>query len=183
MGSMLAAVNNVGASADADGEGDFDGGGYSYSREALATAGLPPGGTSTVDGLTFTWPSSPPGRPDNATATKQTLTLSGTKLAFVGSAANGARTKPATVTFTDGTTAAVDVGFSDWTLGGGGAAPSFGNVILANTPYRNQSGGGSEKVATHIFATKTYVAPEGKTLASVVLPDDANMHIFAVALG
>ncbi|WP_434439642.1 GH92 family glycosyl hydrolase [Lentzea sp. E54] len=180
-GSMLAAVNNVGASADATGEGDFDGGGYSYSREALATAGLPPGGTGTVDGLTFTWPSSPPGRPDNATAAKQTLALSGTRLAFVGSAANGARTKPATVTFTDGTTATVEIGFSDWTLGGGGAAPSYGNVIVAATPYRNQLGGGNEKVATHIFATKTYVAPEGKTLQGVTLPEDGNMHVFAIA--
>jgi hypothetical protein len=87
------------------------------------------------------------------------------------------------VTFTDGTTASVDIGFSDWTLGGGGATPSFGNVVLATTPYRNTSGGGNEKVATHIFATKTYVAPEGRTLASVVLPEDVNMHVFAVALG
>jgi hypothetical protein len=182
-GSMLAAVNNVGASDDADGEGDFDGGGYSYSRQALAAAGLSPGGTGKVDGLTFTWPSSPPGRPDNATAAKQTLALSGTRLAFLGSATNGARTRPAVVTFTDGTTASLDIGFSDWTLGGGGQAPSYGNVIIANTPYRNQLGGGSEKVATHIFATKTYVAPEGKTLASIVLPEDVNLHIFALAMG
>ncbi|KJK43617.1 alpha-mannosidase [Lentzea aerocolonigenes] len=182
-GSMLAAVNNVGASDDATGEGDFDGGGYSYSRQALAAAGLSPGGTGTVDGLSYTWPASPPGRPDNATAAKQTLALSGTRLAFLGSATNGARTRPAVVTFTDGTTATVEIGFSDWTLGGGGAAPSYGNVIVANTPYRNQSGGGSEKVATHIFATKTYAAPEGKTLASIVLPDDVDLHVFAVALG
>jgi hypothetical protein len=25
--------------------------------------------------------------------------------------------------------------------------------------------------------------PEGKTLASIVLPEDVNLHIFAVALG
>src|SRR5688500_3337125 len=178
---MLAAVNNVGASDDADGEGDFDGGGYSYSRQALATAGLKPGGTSTVDGLSFVWPNSPAGRPDNVTAAKQTITLTGTKLAFVGSAANGARTRPATVTFTDGTTATVEIGLSDWTLGGGGQTPSYGNVIVAATPYRNQSGGGSEKVATHIFATKTYVAPEGKALQSVTLPEDVNLHVFAIA--
>jgi hypothetical protein len=182
-GSMLAAVNNVGTSDDADGDGDFDGGGYSYSRQALATAGLSPGAAGTVDGLAFTWPSSPPGRPDNATAAKQTLALSGTRLAFLGAAANGARTRAAVVTFTDGTTASVDIGFSDWTLGGGGQTPSYGNVIVANTPYRNQSGGGSEKVATHIFATKTYTAPEGKTLASIVLPEDADLHVFAVAVG
>ncbi len=180
-GSMLAAVNNVGASDDATGDGDFDGGGYSYSRQALATAGLVPGQTGTVDGLTFTWPGSPAGRPDNVTAHKQTLALSGSRLAFLGSAANGARTRTATVTFTDGTTAPVEIGFSDWTLGGGGQAPSYGNVVVADTPYRNQLGGGSEKVATHIFATKTYVAPEGKALRSIVLPEDGDLHVFAVA--
>ncbi|MGZ3142807.1 GH92 family glycosyl hydrolase [Lentzea chajnantorensis] len=182
-GSMLAAVNNVGASDDATGDGDFDGGGYSYSRQALATAGLVPGQTGTVDGLTFTWPGSPAGRPDNVTANEQKLTLSGTRLAFLGSAANGARTRTATVTFTDGTTAPVEIGFSDWTLGGGGATPSYGNVVVAATPYRNQLGGGNEKVATHIFATKTYTAPEGKVLQGIVLPEDGDLHVFAVATG
>ncbi|TWP53532.1 glycoside hydrolase family 92 protein [Lentzea tibetensis] len=180
-GSLLAAVNNVGASDDETGEGDFDGGGYSYSRQALAAAGLKPGGTSTVDGLTFTWPSSPPGRPDNAEAAGQRIDVTGTKLAFVGSATNGARVKTATVTFTDGTTATIELGFSDWTLGGGQQTPSYGNVIVANTPYRNQLGGGNEKVATHILATKTYTVPEGKQLRSVTLPTDEDLHVFAVA--
>ncbi|GLZ35392.1 alpha-1,2-mannosidase [Lentzea sp. NBRC 105346] len=181
VGSLLAAVNNVGISDDETGDADFDGGGYSYSKQALAAAGLKPGETSTVDGLSFAWPNSPAGRPDNATANGQVLALTGTKLSFIGAATNGARTKTATVTFTDGTTATVDIGFSDWTLGGGGQAPSYGNVIIANTPYRNESGGGNEKVATHIFATKTFVVPDGKQLKSITLPTDEDLHVFAVA--
>ncbi|QFZ21629.1 GH92 family glycosyl hydrolase [Saccharothrix syringae] len=182
-GSMLAAVNNTGTSEDETGDGDFDGGGYSYSRRALAAAGLVPGGTGEVGGLAFRWPDSPAGRPDNAVAAGQRLDVTGTRLAFVGSATNGARARTAEVTFTDGTTAAVELGFSDWTLGGGSAGPSYGNAVVATTPYRNQSGGGSEQVATHIFATKVFAAPEGRRLRSVTLPADEDLHVFAVASG
>jgi predicted alpha-1,2-mannosidase len=184
-GSMLAAVNNIGISDDSGvtEEASFDGGGYSFSRQALAAAGLTSGGTGTVDGLTFRWPDSPEGRPDNAITAGQTLDVSGTRLAFVGSGANGNNTANATVTYTDGTTGTVEVAFSDWTLGGGAGTPSYGNVIVAKTPYRNQSGGGSEQVVTHIFATKTFQAPEGKQLRSVKLPANENLHVFTIAMG
>ncbi|ACU37728.1 GH92 family glycosyl hydrolase [Actinosynnema mirum] len=181
--SMLAAVDNAGISDDATGAADFDGGGYSYSRQALAAAGLVAGGTGSVDGLAFAWPDSPAGLPDNAVADGQRITAEGTRLAFVGSATNGQRAEDAVVEFTDGSTATTQLGFSDWTLGGGGSAPAYGNVVVATTPYRNQSGGGKESVATHIFATRTYTAPEGKRIAAVVLPVDDGLHVFAVATG
>jgi predicted alpha-1,2-mannosidase len=181
-GSMLAAVNNIGISDDKGSEeADFDGGGYSYSRQALAAAGLTSGGTGTVDGLTFTWPNSPEDRADNAYAAGQSIDVTGTKLSFIGSAAGGGRAALATVTYTDGTTGTVELGFSDWTLGGGSQNPGFGNVIVAKTPYRNQVGGGNELVVTHIFATKTFTAPEGKTLKSVKLPNNDGLHVFALA--
>jgi hypothetical protein len=85
------------------------------------------------------------------------------------------------VTFTDGTSAPIDLGFSDWTLGGGSQNPAYGNVVVAKTPYRNQIGGGSEQVVTHIFATKTFTAPEGKVLKSVKLPTNGGLHVFAIA--
>jgi predicted alpha-1,2-mannosidase len=181
-GSMLAAVNNIGVSDDKGSEeADFDGGGYSYSKQALAAAGLTPGGTGTVDGLSFTWPNSPEDRPDNVITEGQGIDVSGTRLAFLGAAAGGGRTAAATVTYTDGTTGTVDLGFSDWTLGGGAQNPSYGNVVVAKTPYRNQIGGGNEQVVTHIFATKTFTAPDGKVLRSVKLPTDDGLHVFAIA--
>ena len=181
-GSMLAAVNNIGVSDDKGSEeADFDGGGYSYSKQALAAAGLTPGGTGTVDGLTFTWPDSPDDRADNVIAAGQSIDVTGTKLSFIGAAADGGRTAPATVTYTDGTTGTVDLGFSDWTLGGGGQNPSYGNVVVAKTPYRNQIGGGNELVVTNIFATKTFTAPDGKVLKSVKLPTNGGLHVFAIA--
>jgi hypothetical protein len=111
----------------------------------------------------------------------QSIDVGGTRLSFLGAAADGGRTAAGTVTFTDGTTAPIDLGFSDWTLGGGSQNPAYGNVIVAKTPYRNQIGGGNEQVVTHIFATRTYTAPAGKVLRSVQLPVNGGLHVFAIA--
>jgi len=168
-------------------EADFDEGGISYSKQALAAAGLTPGGTATVDGLTFTWPGVPAGDPDNVPADGQRLVLevpeTATRLSFVGSAINGNHEGKATITYTDGTTEVIDLSYSDWTLGGGRDTVKYGNVIVAVTPYRNQPGGGKEPVATHIFATKPVAFPAGKHPVSVVLPENTNLHVFAVATG
>ncbi|MGH1552660.1 hypothetical protein ACRAWF_13010 [Streptomyces sp. L7] len=118
-GTLLAAYNNTGVSDDTGehDEADYDGGGWSYSLQALAAAGLTPGGTGTVDGLGFTWPGSPNGRPDNVSAAGQTLQLPqpAANLSFVGSAVNGNQQTKATVTYTDGSTDVVDLSFTDWT--------------------------------------------------------------------
>jgi hypothetical protein len=88
-GTLLAAYDNTGFSDD-DGdrdEADYDGGGWSYSRQALAAASLTPGRQGTVGGLTFTWPDSPSGRPDNTSAHGQTIQLAepASVSAFIGS--------------------------------------------------------------------------------------------------
>ncbi len=166
-------------------EADFDGGGVSYSRQALAAAGLTPGGTGSVEGLTFTWPDVPVGDPDNVPADGQLLNLNlpagTTKLSFIGSAVNGNQQGTATLNFSDGTTQPVDLSFSDWTLGGGGDTVHFGNLIVATTPYRNESGGGRDNVTTHIFAT----APVSltRTPVSITLPKNRDLRLFTVAVG
>jgi hypothetical protein len=38
-------------------------------------------------------------------------------------------------------------------------------------------------VAAHIFATRTFAAPEGKQLRGVTLPSNDGLHVFAVATG
>src|SRR5439155_5895932 len=108
-GTFTVLRDNVGVSDDkgTHEEADYDGGGVSYSRQALAAAGLVPGGTGTVGGLSFTWPSVPAGEPDNIPSASQTLNLSGlpataTKLSFVGSAVNGNQQATAVVTYADG---------------------------------------------------------------------------------
>ncbi|MFD5817377.1 GH92 family glycosyl hydrolase [Streptomyces sp. NPDC127038] len=185
-GTLLAAYDNTGVSDDTGdhSEADYDGGGWSYSRQALADAGLTPGGTGTVDGLAFTWPRSPSGRPDNVSAASQTLELSSpaSRLSFIGSAVNGDQRTTATVTYTDGGTGSVDLSFTDWTVGGGGGTVQYGNETVARTAYRNVAGADKDPVATYVFATKPFTAPEGRTIRSVTLPDDADLHVFTLAV-
>ncbi|MFJ7967551.1 GH92 family glycosyl hydrolase [Streptomyces sp. NPDC096324] len=185
-GSLLAAYDNTGVSDDTGdhAEADYDGGGWSYSRQALADAGLIPGGRGTVDGLAFTWPKSPSGRPDNASGTSQTIELSepAGRLSFIGSAVNGNQKTTATVTYTDGGTDSVDLSFTDWTVGGGGGTVQYGNVTVAKAAYRNVAGADKDLVATYVFATKPFTAPEGRTIRSVKLPDNADLHVFTLAV-
>jgi predicted alpha-1,2-mannosidase len=184
-GTLLAAYDNTGVSDDTGDhdEADYDGGGWSYSRQALAAAGLTPGKRVTTGGLAFTWPDSPAGRPDNASAHGQTVELKDptTALAFVGSAVNGNQSAKATVTYTDGSTAAADLSFTDWTVGGGGGTVQYGNEVVAKAAYRNVAGADKDPVATYVFVTKPFAAPEGKEIRSVKLPDDGDLHVFALA--
>ncbi|MFJ7150797.1 GH92 family glycosyl hydrolase [Streptomyces sp. NPDC100445] len=186
-GTLLAAYDDTGVSDDSGdhGEADFDGGGWSYSRQALAAAGLTGGARGTVGSLAFTWPASPGGRPDNATADGQTVRLAepAQRLAFVGSAVDGDRSAAATVTYTDGTTGTVALAFTDWTLGGGGGAVRYGNQVVARTAYRNVTGADRDPVPTYVFATEPYRAPAGRAVASVTLPHDRGLHVFALATG
>ncbi|MFF0079572.1 GH92 family glycosyl hydrolase [Streptomyces canus] len=185
-GTLLAAYDNTGISDDSGDhdEADYDGGGWSYSRQALAAAGLTAGRQGTVNGLTFTWPNSPSGRPDNATASGRTVQLSSpaNQLSFVGSAVNGNQQSQATVTYTDGSTDTIELAFTDWTVGGGGGAVQYGNEVVARAAYRNVAGADRDPVATYVFATKPFTAPEGKSITGVKLPDNSDLHLFTLAV-
>lgn len=184
-GTLLAAYDSTGISDDSGDhdEADYDGGGWSYSRQALEAAGLTPGEQGTTAGLTFTWPNSPAGRPDNATGSGQTIQLPSParQLSFVGSAVNGNQQAEATVTYTDGSTGTVELAFTDWTVGGGGGTVQYGNEVVARAAYRNVAGADRDPVATYVFATKAFTAPDGKRIASVTLPRNTDLHVFALA--
>ncbi|WP_158880396.1 GH92 family glycosyl hydrolase [Amycolatopsis anabasis] len=191
-GSWLSVVNNTGISPDAKpAAANFDGVGWSYSADALAAAGAKPGGTVTVDGLSYTWPNFPVGEPDNVVAQGQTVALPGAaagagKLALLGAAANGKASGTLTITYTDGSTTRADIGFSDWTLGGGSDQPSFGNRIAVSTPYRNSTGGQPQQIRTNVFATVPIALDPGKRVRGITLPaqvQGGSLHVFAVALG
>lgn len=190
--SMLWNRNSTAISSDDDNpQANFDGEGWSYSGKALAAAGATPGGTVSSGGFDFTWPKVAAGDPDNievAGDTPQVLNVpsaqGATELSLLGSAAEGSASGTATLTYTDGTTQKADIGFSDWTLGGGGDKPSFGNTIAVHTPYRDVQGGGTDPVGTEVFATAPVTLQAGKQLASVTLPSTTNggvLHVFAVA--
>ena len=189
-GSLLRAFNNAGVSNNNDvGEANFDGGGTSYSAQALATTGVTPSSTVTSGALSYTWPVSPPGYPDNVMTNGQTITVNaptGTRqIGFLGSASNGPSRGIATLTYSDGSTSQYWLGLSDWTLNGGSASgPSYGNQIAISLPYRNCSycNPVQQSVKTYIYSTSLPVNPS-KTLTSVTLPSGATqgtLHVFAI---
>lgn len=192
--SMLWNRNSTAISTDDNNpQANFDGEGWSYSAKALAAAGAVPGGTVSSGGFDFTWPKVAAGGPDNievAGDTPQVLNVpsaaGATKLSFLGSAAEGSASGSATLTYIDGTTQKADIGFSDWTLGGGADKPSFGNTVAVHTAYRDVQGDGTDQVGTDIFSTAPITLQAGKQLASVTLPattDGGVLHVFAVAAG
>jgi hypothetical protein len=190
-GGLRAAFDNVGTSPDDDQAiGNFDGGGWSYSREALAVAGVTPGGTVTSDGLAYAWPTSPVGEADNVNASGETVTLTApagaAKLGLLGSAAGGKASGTLTVTYTDGSTQTAEVGFSDWVLGGAAnLPPSFDNRTVASMPYRNNSSGEPQQLEVHVFATAPIALQADKQVRSVTLPASVTggtFHVFAIAV-
>jgi predicted alpha-1,2-mannosidase len=188
-GSLLSTFNNTGISSSSDeAAANFDTDGNSYSQAALAADGFSPGKPVTVNGVTFTWPQPTGGFPDNTIPDGQQVTVSapaGTQtLAFLGSANNGPASAPVTLHYSDGSTSTYWLGFTDWTLNGGGGTVSYGNKTAAVMPYRNCPGctGGTQSVSTYVFEAEVPVNP-GKTLTSVTLPSGPSAsleHIFAI---
>ena len=184
----ISTVNNVGISSDTNtGQANFDGSGNSYSAQALAVAGLQPGKTISYNGGTYPWPFIAAGLADNFQADGQTLRLLQTQvqginsLIFIGASTNGPSTGTATIIYTDKTTQAFSLGFSDWTLNGGKSTPSYGNGIVATMSYRNTHNG-HETVKTYMFAS-TISLQTGKIPSSVTLLaklNQGNLHIFTI---
>jgi beta-glucosidase len=187
--SLAAAFDNTGIANESDpASANFDGSGYSYSEQQLTAAGEAPGATVTHDGISYTWPSSAPGTPDDVVAGGQAVALSGSgsSLGILAAANNGSSTGTVTVTYTDGTTSTAQISINDWY--DNAALP--GSDILVTTPDWNQPPGGIGDHAVSVYATSIPLDP-GKTVASVTLPDVSSgvapgqnaLHIFALAIG
>ncbi|MEP9385031.1 SGNH/GDSL hydrolase family protein [Nocardioides sp. KR10-350] len=189
-GDLSPFYNNTGISDDgAVGEGNLDGGGYSYSAQALAAAGIVPGGAVHADGFDYTWPDVPSGRPDNVQTAGQTVvpdTPAGSAyLGFLGTGSNSGTVGSEgdlTITYTDGTTSTEPLGLSGYALGFGGT-PQFGNVVVVTLPYRNKSDGTRSNDKMYVFSQRVPIDPS-KTVASVTLPSSVSrgqLHVFDIA--
>ncbi|MGO1051747.1 GH92 family glycosyl hydrolase [Crossiella sp. CA198] len=186
--SLRAAYNNAGVSPDDDpAAANYDGGGWSYSRNALAGAGVRPGGTVTVDGLAHRWPDIPKGEPDNATMAGQTVKIAApagaTRLSVLGSATNGKSVGTLSLNYADGTTERAEIAFNDWAVNA--SAIEFGNRVAATMSYRNKNDG-PQQLTVHLFATAPIPLAAGKQLVSVTLPNSAQgglLHVFTVTAG
>jgi predicted alpha-1,2-mannosidase len=196
-GALASYYNNTGIT-DTGGPGaDFDTRNYSYSTQALAAAGIVPGGTVVSDGVSYEWPSVAADEPDNVTVAGQTIPLTSTpgasKIGFLGVATKGtpAFQGAATINYTDGTTSTINLGFTDWTYDGGAvSAPVYGEQVVATLPYRNSGGVGStatqNATTTYLLAADFPIDPT-KTVASITLPaspaSPGLIHIFAIGFG
>ncbi|HEX6445687.1 MAG TPA: glycoside hydrolase family 3 C-terminal domain-containing protein [Streptosporangiales bacterium] len=181
--SLGAAFDNTGITDDAaPSAGAFASSGKTFSAQALAGAGIVPGGTVRYDGLSFTWPDVPAGRPDNVEANGQVVALSGTggKLGLLGAGTNGTQGGTGTVYYADGSTQSFTVSLPDWW-----DAAGDGHVVTT-VPYQNAPTGRYDHAASLHYASVPLRA--GSPVVAIALPATGSspgpgMHVFAAAIG
>lgn len=178
--NLAAAFNNVGVTDLSNyTAGNFDGDGNSFSAEQLKAAGVVPGSTITFGGATFAWPNAAAGTNDNVEAAGQTIEASGSgdKLAFLGSEAGDVQ-DTVTITYTDGTTSTGQLGFPNWSFS---SATEFGSQVAISTQGRNTPSGYADSAYAYRVFYNSIPLDSGKTIASVTLPSNASIHVFAFA--
>lgn len=166
------------APASAAREGNYDGAGHSYDSAALAADGLKPGAPVTAQGVRFTWPGYAPGHFDNIRAEGQTIGVpgKGRVLGFLGAGALGTQRGMVTIHYTDGSSQSAILSFADWLAN----RAASGGTAVATVPWNRVQGAGPRQVSVY---SATVPLEAGKTVASVTLPVDVNMHVFAIAEG
>ncbi|WP_433170307.1 glycoside hydrolase family 28 protein [Actinoallomurus sp. CA-150999] len=169
---LAAAYNNV-AIGTASTPGDIDGGGRYYTADSLAAAGLTPGATVTHGGLGFTWPNVAAGQPDNVAASDEVINLSGSggRLGFLAVGTHGDQSGTVNITYTDGTSSTGTISATDWWT----AQAKVGDELVATA-----TANGGRTVGVYYCAVPLTA---GKTAASLELPANSSLHIFAVAIG
>ncbi|CAF1515431.1 unnamed protein product, partial [Didymodactylos carnosus] len=103
--------------------------------------------------------------------------MMGYTLGFLGAGANGLQGGNIIVTYNDATTQTFQLTFNDWY----GNAPTSGTETLATTIW-DQCSGGSCTSANHnvsIYFSAFTIDPT-KTIQSITLPVNSNLHIFAI---
>jgi beta-glucosidase len=179
LNSLQQAFNNVGISDNSNSTaGNFDGKNYSYSAQSLAAAGLTPGSLVSHNGILFTWPNVAAGQNDNVEAAGQTITLNGkgSTLDVLGASTYNTQSGTATITYTDGTQQTFTLTFANWYDN----TPASGTEIAVTAPNWNRPSGdilGNHQVSVYYMGVSLQT---GKTVASVTLPSNANLHVFAM---
>lgn len=178
--NLAAAFNNVGITDSTNySVGDFDGDGNSFSADQLQAVGVTPGSTVNFGGASFAWPDAAAGTNDNVQANGQTITSSGsgTKLAFLGSEAGDVQ-GTVSVGYTDGTTSTGQLGFPNWSFS---SATEFGSQVAISTQGRNTPDGYGDSAYAYRVFYNSIPLDSGKTIATVTLPTNASIHVFAFA--
>jgi beta-glucuronidase len=98
------------------------------------------------------------------------------KVYILGAMHDGGTRVPFMLNYTDGTQEKVIVGFSDWW----GGNPAFGEELAIKTSHHHEASG-ERKPGSGIYMQM--IAPDSKkVLASIVLPSEPKLHIFAMTL-
>jgi hypothetical protein len=158
--------------------GNYDGAGHSYSANALAAKGLLPGAAVIAQGVRFMWPAYGRGHFDNIRTQGQTIgiTGSGSTLGFLGAATLGTQRGTVTIQYAGGTTQTAVLTFADWRAN----HAASGSKILATVPWNQLPD--SEPQLVSVYST-TVPLEKGKTVVSVTLPVNIDMHVFALGIG
>ena len=192
---LAAAFNNIAITSESDPDpanlnGGFDGGSDTYDQQALDAAtpvsgatlsnNAAPGSTVGYDGVTFTIPSAAAGTPDNVAGSGSKIALpgSGSAIAFLGSEA-GFTQDTVTVTYTDGTTSTAQLGFPNWCCG---TTTAYGSVPVIQTTNRDTSSGPADSGIDYDIFYNSIPITAGKTVATVTLPANSAIHVFAMAI-
>ncbi|WP_433337279.1 TIM-barrel domain-containing protein [Spirillospora sp. CA-294931] len=181
--SLASAFDNTGVSDNADTKaGNLDGSGSSFSKQALAAAGVTPGGEVKADGTTYTWPvSASGGKPDNATGRDQVVAVSGkgARLGLLGTAtAGGGAGGTVTVYYADGTTGTGKVTFPNW------CCTATGDAKIAFSVKGKNTADGANQYPTvdyRVYSGAIALDP-GKEVRAVRLPSSSPLHVFAAAV-
>ena len=170
--------NNDGISTDADpADGNFDGGGWSLAAELLPEAVREQGGPVEIDGIEYVFGSPAQGELNNVEADGQVIDLPAGDhdlLSVLATAHNGDVDTTGTITYADGSTEQVPLRYTDWAQN-----PKFGEQIAVDMPYRHNSGGNTSPRV--MLFTQPVALATGKDAATLTLPDDDRLHVFAVS--
>lgn len=176
--SLASAFNSVGITDDSHPGGDLYNGDWSYSAQALAAAGLSPGAIVQYGGVSFQWPATAPGTPDNVSGGPWKWVAAngrGNTLGMLGATTRGPIFEDGIAVYTDGTADPYEAQLPNWIVSPGAASTA------AAMPYRNHSGG-QNNVGVFIDLMKMPVNPD-KQVAGVLVPTDPYFHLFSIAVG
>ncbi len=162
--------------------GGFDGHGNAYSWEAMGSAasgGMRVGSALAWNGVTFELAG--PNQPNFTWAAGQTIDVAQgdfNTLNLAGAAVNGSQqNQQITLSFTDGSSVVWTQSFSDWC-----SPQNYGHEAIVSTQsYRDTASGGTNQTTNRIYGY-SYTIPAGKTLASITLPQNANVRLLDIQM-
>jgi alpha-mannosidase len=172
--SLTSSYNQDAYSYDSNrADGNYDGASATYPADSVIT-------NPSYDGIPYQLGPLTNGSNNAIKGTGQTITLTQgvySSIRFLGSGTNGDKTGTFRITYTDNSYTDVSVTQLDWRT----SASVSGEKVVETMTHKHTPTGDSTVKNTYIFAY--YLTPTaGKTVKSLSLPNDANIHVLAITL-